>query len=97
MDGLCYIIAQGDRGRFSVSLCGCQRDGSSDTFLEVSRRSREGSFSAMNQMPTVMKCVLPAPLEFGEKTLTAFEIQLAITDMTLASLEIPPEVLEDAE
>lgn len=57
----------------------------------------ELSFSAMNQMPTVMKCVLPAPLEFGEKTLTAFEIQLAITDMTLASLEIPPEVLEDAE
>ena len=57
----------------------------------------ELSFSAMNQMPTVMKCVLPAPLEFGGKTLTAFEIQLAITDMTLASLEIPPEVLEDAE
>ena len=57
----------------------------------------EITFSAMNQMPTTMKCVLPAPLEFGEKTLKAFEIQLAITDMTLASLEIPPEVLEDAE
>ena len=57
----------------------------------------EITFSAMNQMPTTMKCVLPSPLEFGKKTLTAFEIQLAITDMTLASLEIPPEVLEDAE
>lgn len=57
----------------------------------------EITFSAMNQMPTTMKCLLPAPLEFGKKTLTVFEIQLAITDMTLASLEIPPEVLEDAE
>ena len=57
----------------------------------------EITFSAMNQMPTTMKCVLPSPLEFGGKTLEIFEIQLAITDMTLASLEIPQEVLEDAE
>ena len=64
MDGLCYIIAQGDRGRFSVSLCGCQRDGSSDTFLEVSRRSREGSFSAMNQ-PVRVRHAPPDHVEFA--------------------------------